>query len=161
MKSAKFRHDFYSLYIFICILFSVRWQVHQIYQSFYKGKLHVGQEIENLLLLKVADVTHDLSLFVFVLTPHSLLDRPLLVNHFRSFIFFDQSLELLDFEVIRGRDNCEEELVVDEEDSLAAFLNHNKSTTIGFRLVLMLEKYRVISFSIDGMMKVSSLLSET
>lgn len=43
-------------------------------KSFEQGILETGQVIEDLLLLEIASITQDLSLFVFVFAPHSLLN---------------------------------------------------------------------------------------
>jgi hypothetical protein len=96
---------------------------------------------------------------VLALSPHTFLDTPLLVHLLGLFVFLDDRFQLIKIDVLGGREDDKEEVLVDEYNSLVGFLNIKRVTIIGRRLVLTLLKYSVSSFSREGMMNVSSLLS--
>ena len=77
---------------------------------------------------------------MFALAPHAFLDRPLLVNDLSILVLFAQILQLGQIQKLGSGGDQEEELVIDEDNSLAAFLYKKRGTTIGRRLVLTFEK---------------------
>ena len=83
---------------------------------------------------------------MLALSPHALLDTPLLVHLLGLFVFLDDRFQLIKIDVLGGREDDEEKVLVNEYNSLAGFLNNKRATIIGRRLVLTLLKYSVSSF---------------
>lgn len=108
--------------------------------SFEEGKLEVGEEFQHFLLLEVAHIADYLRLLVLAFAPHAFLHAPFLVDLFGFFVLLQDELQLLDVQLLGRRHDREEELVVDEDDGLCAFLSRRFCTTMGVRLVLMFEK---------------------
>lgn len=64
---------------------------------------------------------------MLILAPHTFLYCPFFVHYLSFLVLFYQRFQLLNVEVLGGRDYGEEELVVDEDHSFLALLKIEKN----------------------------------